>query len=84
METLPDDFLMKLRELEASYCASNDPILQSGFSGGALRWKRSAVPYWKQFTNLVTYSTLVALTVYLLECLVEWAAQRGLALNHMV
>ncbi len=44
MEALPDDFLSRLRDLETSYIATSDPILQSGFSGGAVRWKDERSP----------------------------------------
>ena len=73
METLPDDFLMKLRELEASYCASNDPILQSGFSGGALRWKEERSPILEAIHESGDLLDVGCANGYLLECLVEWA-----------
>jgi hypothetical protein len=37
---LPDYFLAEMRELERVYLTQDDPIKQSGFYGGAERWRR--------------------------------------------
>ena len=40
----PDDFLAGIRALESSYLASDDPRVQSGYDGGAIRWKEERGP----------------------------------------
>ena len=43
-ESLPTSFLDDLRELEAAYCRHDDPIRQSGLSGGSQRWREERKP----------------------------------------
>lgn len=42
--TLPNDFLCELELLEAAYLKEDDRIRQSGFSGGAERWRAERGP----------------------------------------
>jgi hypothetical protein len=41
---LPPAFLQHLAELEATYLHESDPMRQSGFSGGAERWRAERAP----------------------------------------
>ena len=41
---LPAEFLQRLAELERTYLRETDPIKQSGFSGGAERWRAERSP----------------------------------------
>jgi SAM-dependent methyltransferase len=80
-DTLPADFLERLRELEASYCAESDPIRQSGFSGGAKRWRAERRPILEAIDADGDFLDVGCANGYLLECLVRWAGRRGYRLT---
>jgi SAM-dependent methyltransferase len=74
---LPDRFLRELVSLEASYLQSDDPIKQSGFGGGAERWRREREPLLNAVDGDGDLLDIGCANGYLLECLVQWAAERG-------
>jgi SAM-dependent methyltransferase len=78
---LPDDFLKKLGELEESYLAASDPIRQSGFGGGAQRWRAEREPILDAVARSADFLDVGCANGYLLECLVAWGRQRGLSLT---
>jgi SAM-dependent methyltransferase len=76
---LPQAFLTRLRHLEDTYLMSDDPIRQSGFSGGAERWRREREPLLKALREPGgDVLDVCCANGYLLECLVEWGRDRSL------
>jgi SAM-dependent methyltransferase len=78
--SLPADFLDHLRMLEDAYCQQDDPIRQSGFSGGAQRWRDERSPL---LTAVDTDGDLLDVGCangYLLQCLIGWAQERGITI----
>jgi SAM-dependent methyltransferase len=75
--TLPPDFLDHLRKLEEAYCSESDPIRQSGFSGGPLRWREEREPILNAVDEDGDFLDIGCANGYLLECLVMWAEERG-------
>mgnify|MGYP002623837778 CR=1 FL=1 len=75
--SLPSDFVDHLRHLEAAYCQHDDPIRQSGFSGGPQRWREERGPILQAVDVDGDFLDVGCANGYLLECLVDWAAQRG-------
>jgi len=65
------------RTLEAGYLAHDDPIRQSGFSGGPDRWRRERGPILEAIDVDGDLLDVGCANGYLLECLVAWAAERG-------
>lgn len=78
---LPATFLSELRELETSYLQSSDPIEQSGFHGGAERWRAEREPILDAMTMDGELLDIGCANGYLLECLVEWGRERGRSLT---
>jgi hypothetical protein len=74
---LPPAFIAGLRELEAQYCRSDDPILQSGFSGGSLRWRAEREPILEAVNADGDFVDVGCANGFLLESLVRWAGERG-------
>lgn len=77
---LPAEFLDHLRMLEDAYCQQDDPIRQSGFSGGPQRWRDERSPL---LTAVDTDGDLLDVGCangYLLQCLVGWAQERGITI----
>ena len=79
--TLPPDFLQKLRALEAAYLKEDDPIRQSGFSGGAKRWRAERGPILDAIESDADLLDVGCANGFLLKCLMEWAGERGLKLT---
>ena len=77
MSELPDAFLQQLRELERSYLQEDDPIRQSGFGGGAARWHAEREPLLDAVSSDGDLLDIGCANGYLLECVVQWAAERG-------
>lgn len=78
---LPDAFVERVQGLQDSYLASDDPIRQSGFGGGAERWKAEREPILEAVDGDGTFVDVGCANGYLLECLVAWAKERGFELT---
>lgn len=78
---LPSDFLESLKALEKSYLLETDPIRQSGFSGGAKRWREERRPILEAVDTDGEFLDIGCANGYLLECLVNWAGARGISLT---
>lgn len=70
---LPDDFLAEVTALEAQYLSSHDPMLQSGFDGGATRWKEERGPIVEAIDRDGTFMDVGCANGYLLESLSAWS-----------
>ena len=80
-QPLPSQFLTQLRELEASYVRESDPIRQSGFAGGAERWRLEREPILDSIQEDGEILDIGCANGYLLESLVAWARERGISLT---
>jgi SAM-dependent methyltransferase len=78
---LPSSFLQSLKELERSYLSHSDPILQSGFSGGELRWREEREPILRAVDSDGDFLDVGCANGFLLECLTEWALERRIHLT---
>lgn len=78
---LPESFLAEVRALEDAYLQTNDPIRQSGFGGGAERWRAERSPILQAVTGDGDLLDIGCAVGYLAECLVEWGAERGVRLT---
>lgn len=78
---LPARFLRELAELEESYLRQIDPIEQSGFSGGPERWRAEREPILDAIPIDGDLLDIGCANGYLLECLVGWGRERGVALT---
>lgn len=81
IRALPEGFLQELGELEAAYLREEDPIRQSGFSGGAERWRAERVPILDAIRDDGDLLDVGCANGYLLECLLKWGGERGLTLT---
>jgi SAM-dependent methyltransferase len=79
--SLPEGFLERLAELEKDYLRETDPIRQSGFRGGAGRWLAERSPILDAMVASGDLLDVGCANGYLLECLVQWGAARGLRLT---
>jgi SAM-dependent methyltransferase len=79
-ESLPKEFLLELQRLEDSYIAEEDPIRQSGFGGGEERWKKERGLILDAVDRDGDFLDVGCANGYLLECLVEWAKEKGIEL----
>jgi hypothetical protein len=73
---LPAEFLERVRALEEAYCAHSDPMRQSGFAGGAQRWRAEREPILQAVAADGDLLDIGCANGYLLECLVAWAAEQ--------
>lgn len=78
---LPAAFLSRLATLEQSYLGAADPERQSGFSGGAERWKIERSPLLEALPGSGEILDVGCANGYLLECLIKWGAARGLSVT---
>lgn len=77
---LPQSFLREIEALETAYLKEDDPIRQSGFSGGAARWRTERGPILEAIDSDGDLLDIGCANGYLLECLLKWAGERGLRL----
>ena len=80
-ESLPEDYLQMLRGLEDAYLAHDDPIRQSGFSGGEERWKEERGIILEAMDADGSFLDVGCANGYLLECLIEWVKPKGVTLT---
>ncbi len=78
---LPEEHLDSIRVLETAYLSYDDPIRQSGFSGGAERWRAERSPLLEAIDGDGDFLDLGCANGYLLQSVVSWAGERGLRLN---
>ena len=79
--TLPANFLRHIESLEGAYLEHDDPIRQSGFSGGAVRWRAERGPILDAIESDGDLLDVGCANGYLLKCLMEWGGERGLILT---
>ena len=70
-----------MRGLEDAYLAEADPIVQSGFHGGPKRWREERGPILDAVFGDGDILDVGCANGFLLECLVRWAAERGITLT---
>jgi hypothetical protein len=78
---LPPEFLSRLRHLEEAYLTSADPMRQSGFTGGAVRWRREREPILEGIEESGDLLDACCANGHLLECLMKWGNARGLEIT---
>jgi hypothetical protein len=76
-----DDFLQQLAALPNAYLQHSDPIRQSGFGGGAERWRSEREPILDRVNRSGSLIDIGCANGYPLQCLVAWGRQRGLELE---
>jgi SAM-dependent methyltransferase len=81
MRDLPAEFLAQVAGLEEAYLQSDDRIRQSGFGGGAERWRAEREPILDAIDGDGDLLDIGCANGYLLECLVAWGAERGVRLT---
>lgn len=74
-------FTARILALEAAYLASDDPIVQSGYSGGSERWRAKRSPILQGIAGDGDLLDVGCANGWLLRCLVDWGAERGLRLT---
>ena len=74
---LPPEFAAHVASLEDAYLAHDDPIRQSGFSGGSERWRAERGPLVEAIDGDGAFLDIGCANGYLLESVVEWARDRG-------
>jgi SAM-dependent methyltransferase len=77
---LPAAFLDHLADLERAYLAETDPARQSGFRGGAERWRAERSPILDALPGSCDFLDIGCANGYLLECLLHWSQARGVTL----
>ncbi len=80
-DPLPEEWLAGLQNLERAYLDSDDPIRGSGFSGGPQRWRAERSPILQAIDGDGDILDVGCANGYLLECLVDWAGERGVTLT---
>ncbi len=78
---LPGEFLRYLEVLEKAYLAESDPIRASGFGGGAERWRQEREPLLDAVEADGDLLDVGCANGHLVECLVDWAGERGQCLT---
>ena len=76
-----DDFMGEMAALEDAYLTSDEPIEQSGFSGGPKRWREERGPILDAVFGDGHFLDVGCANGYLLECLSAWAAEAGIQLT---
>lgn len=78
----PDpDFLAEARNLESAYLGSDDPMAQSGFSGGRARWVSERSQLVEAIDRDGDFLDVGCANGLLAEDVVTWAAERGITLT---
>lgn len=80
-DALPEAFLRGLAALEESYLTETDPILQSGFGGGAERWRAERGIILEAIPSDGDFLDIGCANGYLLTCLLAWGEERGVHLT---
>jgi len=80
-DSLPEEFMAYIRDLERHYLMNDDPIKQSGFYGGAERWRRERGIVLDAIEQDGDFLDAACANGYLLECLVDWAREKGIVLT---
>ena len=78
---LPPEFIADLDATAAVYLTHSDPILQSGFGGGAARWKSEREPILEGVSRSGSLLDVGCANGHLLESLVTWGRERSLELD---
>lgn len=81
MPELPRYFLQHVASLEGAYLQGDDPIRQSGFGGGAERWRAERGTILEAIDGDGDILDIGCANGYLAECLVAWADERGVRLT---
>lgn len=68
-------------QVAAAQLASDDPLEQSGFSGGRLRWERLRRPIADAVSRSGPFLDVGCANAVLLEDLVAWCGDRGIGLD---
>lgn len=80
--TSPDEsFAAQARSLERSYLQSEDPMVQSGFSGGRKRWVAERSPIVNAIHRDGDFLDVGCANGLLAEDVVTWAGEHGFALT---
>lgn len=67
--------------LETAYLGQTEPWKQSGMSGPADRWAMLRQPIADAIDHAGAFLDIGCANGYLLECCVDWAAERGIAID---
>lgn len=78
---LPKRFLDRLTQLEMLYLLKADPLMRSGFAGGAERWRREREPILDAVTEDGAILDVGCANGMLLQSLVDWALEQGIQLT---
>ena len=80
-DMIADEFMEQIRGLERHYLVHDDPIMQSGYFGGAERWRREREIVLAAVERDGDLLDVGCANGYLLECLVQWAGDKGIGLT---
>ena len=81
LSRLPESHMESIRILESVYLRHRDPIKQSGFSGGPDRWRIERSPLLDAIDGDGEFLDLGCANGHLLETVMAWANERGIALT---
>jgi hypothetical protein len=77
-DQLATEFVADLDAQANSYLSHPDPILQSGFGGGAVRWRQEREPILNAIDRSGSLIDVGCANGYLVESLVAWGRERGI------